>query len=174
MTFLYYSVQKYLSFLPTLQSLNYPQKVPSTIPFFDQNYDISLIYGNNTQTYITVKGLGLIQTGFIYLGLVMNNNGFNPSFDDLRICQDSRFLNCVMNLKNPKDEMIWNFTGLKNNTVYSVFYAASEENPGNFAKYVDVQVISVNTSFNATSDSRRNQEIILILIILIAIILINY
>jgi len=171
-TYLYYSVQQYLPFLPILLSLSFPQNVPSSIPLFNPLNDISLSFGllNNSQTYINVQGLSLVQSGFIYLAISANGQGYHPSFDELRLCSNGTFSACVMDFKSAYDEMVWNFTGLNNNTVYYVFYAASEENPGSFANYLDVQVATLNTSYTATSKSRRNHiGIFLMILILITL-----
>ena len=83
----------------------------------------------------------------------------------------NRLLASYMDFVEQGQELKYNFTGLDNKSVYNIYYAASEENPGLFLNYVDVITISLNATFIQASTLRRLMMGFLELLIILEIIL---
>jgi len=159
LTYLFYSVQKALNFMPVLSSVSYPKTVNSYTPNFNTHKDIEISFGIlNNDTYVQIKGLSLLTPGFIYIGISEESDS-SPGFYELRHGVDkggNRLLGSFMEFVEKEEaELAYNFTGLGNNTVYQVFYAASEENPGRFVNFIEVNSLSINTTFEVINGGLR-------------------
>lgn len=159
LTYLFYSLQKDLqSLLPSLTMISSAETLYPFVPEFDPSHDITITFdydSSNNNTYINIQGLSLLaNNGFIYVAAVENNQSFYMDFYALRTGnggQGKYYMDYVVNGQT----FAYNFTGLKNNTVYQVFYAASDENPGYFPNYNSVSSVSINTTFALTSAGER-------------------
>lgn len=158
LTYLFYSLQRDLATsLPALTMISYPQKLTMGLPpQYDPTKDVSAIFGFDVlknATYIELKGLSLINNGLFYAAAIESNDSLSINFYDLKKANVNNgfyFMDYLITGQN----FSHNFTGVKNNTVYQILYAASEENPGDFVEYIPINSISVNTSFVSSDLSR--------------------